>query len=156
MSFQFSAVRNQLLRMYGVCRLHSLHTLNLSYNGILTIEGLKELVSLKWLCLGGNSIKVWQMCLHNWVFEYFNFSVNILFVISWTIATFHLKLLVIGDTLVFQSFLRKYETTIAHVLYEHLMDSTQLKVSFSIARIFKIFQKTYNLLSSQLFNWSIS
>lgn len=44
--------------MYGVCRLHSLHTLNLAYNGILTIEGLKELVSLKWLCLAGNSIKV--------------------------------------------------------------------------------------------------
>lgn len=44
--------------MYGVCRLHSLHTLNLAHNGILTIEGLKELVLLKHLCLAGNNIKV--------------------------------------------------------------------------------------------------
>lgn len=44
--------------MYGVCRLHSLHTLNLAKNGILTIEGLKELVNLKCLCLAKNDIKV--------------------------------------------------------------------------------------------------
>lgn len=45
--------------MYGVCRLHSLHTLNLAQNGILTIEGIKELVNLKYFCLAGNNIKVY-------------------------------------------------------------------------------------------------
>lgn len=44
--------------MYGVSRLHSLTTLNLAHNGIITIEGLKELVQLKCLCLAGNNIKV--------------------------------------------------------------------------------------------------
>ncbi|KAJ8986071.1 hypothetical protein NQ317_003365 [Molorchus minor] len=66
---KLSAVRNPLLRMYGVCRLHSLHTLNLANNGILTIEGLKELVNLKWLCLAANSIKV--------TIEHLNTNVNL-------------------------------------------------------------------------------
>jgi centrosomal protein CEP97 len=44
--------------MYGIARLHGLTTLNLANNNILTIEGLKDLVQLKWLCLAANSIKV--------------------------------------------------------------------------------------------------
>jgi centrosomal protein CEP97 len=58
---QLSVTHNQLLRMYGVARLHGLTTLNLAHNGILTIEGLKELVHLKWLCLAANSIKVYTI-----------------------------------------------------------------------------------------------
>ncbi|XP_074037804.1 centrosomal protein 97kDa [Leptinotarsa decemlineata] len=73
---KLSAVRNQLLRMYGVCRLHSLHTLNLSHNGILTIEGLKELVSLKWLCLAGNSIKTIEHLNTNINLEHLDLSEN--------------------------------------------------------------------------------
>lgn len=55
---QLSVTHNQLLRMYGVSRLHGLTTLNLANNSILTIEGLKDLVHLKWLCLAANKIKV--------------------------------------------------------------------------------------------------
>ncbi|KAG5883926.1 hypothetical protein JTB14_032149 [Gonioctena quinquepunctata] len=73
---KLSAVRNQLLRMYGVCRLHSLHTLNLSHNGILTIEGLKELTSLKWLCLAGNSIKTIEHLNTNINLEHLDLSEN--------------------------------------------------------------------------------
>ncbi|XP_035775632.1 uncharacterized protein LOC118457851 isoform X2 [Anopheles albimanus] len=43
--------------MYGVCRLHCLRELNLSFNGILTIEGLKDLVHLTYLNLECNNIK---------------------------------------------------------------------------------------------------
>lgn len=56
--FQLSIVRNQLLRMYGVSKLHNLVTLNLANNGILTIEGIKDLTNLQTLCLAGNNIKV--------------------------------------------------------------------------------------------------
>ncbi|XP_063923100.1 centrosomal protein of 97 kDa isoform X2 [Zophobas morio] len=73
---KLSAVRNQLLRMYGVCRLHSLHTLNLAHNGILTIEGLKELVNLKWLCLAGNSIKTIEHLNTNINLEHLDLSEN--------------------------------------------------------------------------------
>ncbi|KAJ8970356.1 hypothetical protein NQ314_001267 [Rhamnusium bicolor] len=73
---QLSAVSNQLLRMYGVCRLHSLHTLNLAHNGILTIEGLKELASLKWLCLAGNSIKTIEHLNTNVNLEHLDLSEN--------------------------------------------------------------------------------
>ncbi|XP_049825969.1 centrosomal protein of 97 kDa isoform X3 [Aethina tumida] len=62
--------------MYGVCRLHSLHTLNLAHNGILTIEGLKELVCLKWLCLSGNSIKTIEHLHTNTNLEYLDLSEN--------------------------------------------------------------------------------
>lgn len=58
--------------MYGVSRLHSLTTLNLAHNGIITIEGLKELVQLKCLCLAGNNIKVLTYDLQP-IFTYFNF-----------------------------------------------------------------------------------
>ncbi|PSN42828.1 hypothetical protein C0J52_14402 [Blattella germanica] len=54
---KLSATHNQLLRMYGIARLHGITTLNLSHNSILTIEGLKDLVHLKWLCLAANNIK---------------------------------------------------------------------------------------------------
>lgn len=56
--FQLSIVRNQLLRMYGVSKLHNLVTLNLANNGILTIEGIKDMINLQTLCLAGNNIKV--------------------------------------------------------------------------------------------------
>ncbi|XP_025831949.1 centrosomal protein of 97 kDa [Agrilus planipennis] len=71
-----SAVKNQLLRMYGVCRLHCLHTLNLAHNGILTIEGLKELVNIKHLCLAGNSIKTIEHLNTNVNLEHLDLSVN--------------------------------------------------------------------------------
>lgn len=58
MEFQLSIVRNQLLRMYGVSKLHNLVTLNLANNGILTIEGIKDMINLQTLCLAGNNIKV--------------------------------------------------------------------------------------------------
>lgn len=44
--------------MYGVSKLHNLVTLNLANNGILTIEGIKEMTNLQTLCLAGNNIKV--------------------------------------------------------------------------------------------------
>lgn len=44
--------------MYGVSKLHNLVTLNLANNGILTIEGIKDMVNLQTLCLAGNNIKV--------------------------------------------------------------------------------------------------
>jgi len=56
--FQLSIVRNQLLRMYGISKLHNLVTLNLANNGILTIEGIKDMINLQTLCLAGNNIKV--------------------------------------------------------------------------------------------------
>ncbi|KAF2904946.1 hypothetical protein ILUMI_01227 [Ignelater luminosus] len=73
---KLSAVRNQLLRMYGVCRLHLLHTLNLAHNGILTIEGLKELTNLKCLCLAGNSIKTIEHLNTNINLEHLDLSEN--------------------------------------------------------------------------------
>lgn len=44
--------------MYGVSKLHNLVTLNLANNGILTIEGIKDMTNLQTLCLAGNNIKV--------------------------------------------------------------------------------------------------
>lgn len=43
--------------MYGVCRLSNLRVLDLSHNGILTIEGLRDLVHLTHLNLSHNKIK---------------------------------------------------------------------------------------------------
>lgn len=45
--------------MYGVSKLHNLVTLNLANNGILTIEGIKDMPNLTTLCLAGNNIKVY-------------------------------------------------------------------------------------------------
>lgn len=44
--------------MYGVTKLHNLVTLNLANNGILTIEGIKDMPNLTTLCLAGNNVKV--------------------------------------------------------------------------------------------------
>ncbi|XP_070069630.1 centrosomal protein of 97 kDa isoform X2 [Drosophila takahashii] len=54
--------------MYGVCRLHCLRELNLSFNGILSIEGLKECLHLRVLNLEGNNIKT---------IEHLNTNVNL-------------------------------------------------------------------------------
>lgn len=62
--------------MYGVCRLHSLKDLNLSYNGILTIEGLKELCQLTSLNLEGNNIKTIEHLNSNVKLEFVNLSEN--------------------------------------------------------------------------------
>lgn len=58
MHLQLSAVSNKLVRMYGVARLRSLTRLNLSQNGIVTVEGLRNLNNLHWMSLSGNKIKV--------------------------------------------------------------------------------------------------
>lgn len=62
--------------MYGVCRLHHLRELNLSYNGILTIEGLKELSQLVHLNLEGNNIKTIEHLNANLKLEILNLSEN--------------------------------------------------------------------------------
>ncbi|KAE8745279.1 hypothetical protein FOCC_FOCC007964 [Frankliniella occidentalis] len=71
-----SAVRNGLLRMYNVTRLHHLVSLNLARNGILTIEGLKEATQLKWLCLAGNNIKTIEHLNTNSLLEHIDLSEN--------------------------------------------------------------------------------
>lgn len=73
---KLSASHNQLLRMYGVSRLHHLCSLNLSHNSILTIEGLKELVHLKWLCLSSNNIKTIEHLHTNVHLEHLDLSQN--------------------------------------------------------------------------------
>lgn len=62
--------------MYGLHRLHSLVELNLSHNGILTIEGLKELTQLTHLNLTGNNIKSIEHLITNTRLEYLNLSEN--------------------------------------------------------------------------------
>lgn len=62
--------------MYGVCRLHCLRELNLSYNGILTIEGLKDLVYLTHLNLECNNIKTIEHLNTNVNLQYLNLSEN--------------------------------------------------------------------------------
>lgn len=62
--------------MYGVCRLHQLQELNLANNGILTIEGLKELTQLVHLNLEGNNIKTIEHLNTNLKLEYLNLSEN--------------------------------------------------------------------------------
>lgn len=73
---QLSLSKNQLLRMYGVCRLHCLRDLNLSFNGILSIEGLKECVHLRYLNLEGNNIKTIEHLNTNLKLEYLNLAEN--------------------------------------------------------------------------------
>lgn len=68
--------------MYGVCRLHCLRELNLAYNGILTIEGLKDLVHLTHLNLEGNNIKTIEHLNTNTSLEYLNLSENSIGIIS--------------------------------------------------------------------------
>lgn len=62
--------------MYGLHRLHSLVELNLSHNGILTIEGLKELTQLTHLNLASNNIKAIEHLVTNTRLEYLNLSDN--------------------------------------------------------------------------------
>lgn len=76
LSFQLSLHKNNLLRMYGVYRLHHLQELILSKNKILTIEGLKDLPHLKRLDLHGNSIKTIEHLNTNQQLEYLNLSEN--------------------------------------------------------------------------------
>lgn len=73
---QLSLHKNNLLRMYGVYRLHFLQELNLSNNKILTIEGLKELTQLKHLNLQGNSIKSIEHLNTNLQLECLNLAEN--------------------------------------------------------------------------------
>ncbi|KAJ9599560.1 hypothetical protein L9F63_009958, partial [Diploptera punctata] len=73
---KLSATHNQLLRMYGITRLHGITTLNLSHNGILTIEGLKDLVHLKWFCLAANNIKTIEHLNTNINLEHLDLSEN--------------------------------------------------------------------------------
>lgn len=68
--------------MFGVSRLHHLQELNLSDNGILTIEGLKDLVHLKHLNLKGNCIKTIEHLNTNAKLEYLNLSENNIAAIS--------------------------------------------------------------------------
>lgn len=80
--FQLSLRNNQLLRMYGVSRLHNLRELNLGYNGILTIEALKECIHLTHLNLEGNSIKTIEHLNTNLKLEFLNLGENSIGIIS--------------------------------------------------------------------------
>jgi centrosomal protein CEP97 len=62
--------------MYGVSRLHNLRELNLSFNGILTIEALKECIHLTHLNLEGNSIKTIEHLNTNLKLEVLNLGEN--------------------------------------------------------------------------------
>lgn len=73
---QLSVCKNQLFRMYGVCRLHHLQQLHLAYNGILTIEGMKELSQLRHLNLEGNNIKAIEHLTTNCKLEFLNLAEN--------------------------------------------------------------------------------
>lgn len=62
--------------MYGLSRLYLLQEINLSNNGIVTIEGLKELVNLRHLNLQGNNIKIVEHLNANVQLEHLNLSEN--------------------------------------------------------------------------------
>lgn len=64
--------------MYGVSKLHNLVTLNLANNGILTIEGIKDMINLQTLCLAGNNIKVSNFMLNKYIFYKSYNNVNIM------------------------------------------------------------------------------
>lgn len=68
--------------MYGICRLHYLRELNLSFNRILSIEGLKECTPLRYLNLEGNSIKNIEHLNSNINLEYLNLGDNAISSIS--------------------------------------------------------------------------
>lgn len=68
--------------MFGVSRLHLLQELHLADNGILTIEGLKDLVHLKHLNLKGNCIKTIEHINTNLKLEHLNLSENNITAIS--------------------------------------------------------------------------
>lgn len=79
---QLSLCKNNLLRMYGLSRLHMLQEMNLSNNAIVTIEGLKDLVHLRHLDLHGNKIKTVEHLNANVQLEYLNLSENCIGTIS--------------------------------------------------------------------------
>lgn len=68
--------------MYGVSRLRELRELTLSYNGILTIEGLNFCSSLTHLNLEGNSIKTIEHLNTNLKLEYLNLGENSIGIVS--------------------------------------------------------------------------
>lgn len=68
--------------MYGVSRLHNLRELDLSYNGILTIEALKECTQLTHLNLERNNIKSIEHLNTNVKLEMLNLSENSIGIIS--------------------------------------------------------------------------
>lgn len=68
--------------MYGVSRLHNLRDLNLAYNGILTIEALKECIHLTHLNLEGNQIKSIEHLNTNLKLEFLNLGENSIGIIS--------------------------------------------------------------------------
>jgi len=47
-----------MMRMYTVAKLTKLVKLDLSYNNLISIEGLRDLINLSWLNLSNNKIKV--------------------------------------------------------------------------------------------------
>lgn len=77
--------------MYGVSRLSQLRELDLSYNGILTIEALNALVHLTHLNLEGNSIKSIEHFNTNLKLEYLNLAENSIGIISDISFLKHLK-----------------------------------------------------------------
>lgn len=56
--------------------MHQLQELNLSHNGIITIEGLKDLIHLRHLNLQANNIKTVEHLNSNHQLEYLNLSEN--------------------------------------------------------------------------------
>lgn len=68
--------------MYGVSRLHNLRELNISYNGIMSIESLKDCLHLTHLNLEGNSIKTIEHLNTNLKLEYLNLGENSISIIS--------------------------------------------------------------------------
>lgn len=68
--------------MYGVSKLHNLRELNLSFNGIITLEGTKELIHLRHLNLEGNNIKTIEHLHTNTKLEYLNLSENSIGIIT--------------------------------------------------------------------------
>lgn len=62
--------------MYAVNKLHNLRELNLSHNGIITLEGTKELIHLRHLNLEANNIKTIEHLHTNTKLEYLNLNDN--------------------------------------------------------------------------------
>lgn len=77
--------------MYGVSRLSQIRELDLSYNGILTIEALKECIHLTHLNLEGNSIKTIEHLNTNLKLEYLNIGENSIGIVSDISFLKHLK-----------------------------------------------------------------
>lgn len=107
--------KNQLLRMYGLHRLHSLVELDLSHNGILTIEGLKELTQLNHLNLAGNNIKSIEHLTTNTRLEHLNLSENSIGNLSDISNLKVLKVRIITVTVNYQVLIVLYRRTIVYI-----------------------------------------